>query len=328
MDNYRLRETLPTTEEKLRRKIKVLAQSIWQEKQINERLVDEWLNNFAEDNPSNTHQERINALYLLSNFLYFGNIEIRELLKSLYRDKFKYNLVKDIRKNNNDTTDLNFINEQYKQELEGTYFLSVGNPSESGSFILYLFRQENQLSKNRFPILTEIFEKSDKEISLVNQDIKRLVFLDDFSGSGSQAIRGSKNFVKIIKDINPKIKIVYLLLFATTYALQKLRDSGLFDSVDSVVIFDETFKVFEDASRYFKENHPEIDKEFCKQLCVRYREAMPSQDPYNEFNPMGYGECQLLVGFNHNTPNNTLPLMWFEDEKWSSIFKRYPKIYE
>jgi hypothetical protein len=39
---------------------------------------------------------------------------------------------------------------------------------------------------------------------------------------------------------------------------------------------------------------------------------------------LGYKDSQLLLGLEHNTPNNTLPIFWSEEE-WSPIFKRYGK---
>ena len=44
---------------------------------------------------------------------------------------------------------------------------------------------------------------------------------------------------------------------------------------------------------------------------------------------LGYGDGQLLLGLFHNTPDNTLPIFWFNEEgkEWYPIFKRYNKIY-
>ena len=44
---------------------------------------------------------------------------------------------------------------------------------------------------------------------------------------------------------------------------------------------------------------------------------------------LGFGNCQLLLSLYHNTPNNTLPIIWFDEDNqlWSPIFKRYNKVY-
>ena len=57
--------------------------------------------------------------------------------------------------------------------------------------------------------------------------------------------------------------------------------------------------------------------------------TMPNIAEYSDMNALGFGDCQLLLSMEHNTPDNTLPIIWFdEDEKmWRPIFKRYNKIF-
>jgi hypothetical protein len=45
--------------------------------------------------------------------------------------------------------------------------------------------------------------------------------------------------------------------------------------------------------------------------------------------PLGYKDGQLLLGFAHNTPDNTPPIFWSEGhrEPWSPVFIRYDKQY-
>jgi hypothetical protein len=43
----------------------------------------------------------------------------------------------------------------------------------------------------------------------------------------------------------------------------------------------------------------------------------------------GYKDGQFMLGFTHNTPDNTLPIFWDEGRKtpWNPIFVRYDKVY-
>jgi hypothetical protein len=46
--------------------------------------------------------------------------------------------------------------------------------------------------------------------------------------------------------------------------------------------------------------------------------------------PLGFSDCQLLIGFHHNTPNSTLPIIWFDEPggpPWTPIFRRYSKYF-
>jgi len=140
------------TQEDLFDRIKVLNETAWENK-IKRPVIDAWLGNFANDD------EKLHALYLLSQFMYFESSEIRTLLISLYRDLIKYPLIEQIRRNLGDTLDFDRVNEEYDKEKIYTRFLGMGNPSESGTYLLYFFRQENRLSKKMFINSYEIFNR-------------------------------------------------------------------------------------------------------------------------------------------------------------------------
>src|SRR5205823_2993029 len=135
-------------EDTLRRKIRRLDEAVW-ERRVPGHALDDWLASF---NPSNENgiDERLQTLYLLSNFLYFGVREIRHLLRVLFSDLCRRPILHEIRKTNGDTVDLDFIDERYAAALRRTRFLGVGNPSESGVHLLYYFRQENTLPSSLF----------------------------------------------------------------------------------------------------------------------------------------------------------------------------------
>lgn len=326
-----------TTEDKLFRKIKVLNEAVWENRADGKR-IDRWLENFQDEN------EKIHALFLLSKFVYFGSVQMRFLLKSLYRDLFKYRVVKEIREANADTTDIDFINKEFNEKLSKTRFLGVGNPSESGVHLLYFFRQENRLAKSQFIDSNQIFDRSNPlDVQLSDQDIEEYVFIDDFCGSGSQATDYSDKIVNLILSINPLVKISYLMLFATNTGKDHVKKNTNFHFVDSVYELDETFKCFSANSRFFNNTPDEINQSVAKEMCERYgkdliqsiirREVRGISDAdletLCEQHKLGFGNCQLLMGFHHNTPDNTLPIIWYDenDIAWNPIFKRYNKKY-
>jgi hypothetical protein len=307
-------------QEELFQKIKTLHETIW-ERNASRPKIEEWLSNFE-----GNAEEKLAALYLLSNFMYFGSKEIRELLKALYRDIFKYPIIEAIRKANNDTLDADYIQQEFQKELHKTRFLGVGNPSESGCHLLYYFRQENLLPKSLFIHTHEIFSRRGSPPSLAIKDtqINRYVFLDDFCGSGSQAKDYSKDVLEVLKSLNGNAKSAYYMLFATETGLREIRDHTHFDFVDAVFKLDDSYKCFDAQSRYFIQGHRTPDKEFSKNMCLYYGGRLCPSDP------LGYKNGQLLIGFHHNIPDNTLPIIWYDDPgglPWKPIFRRYPKIY-
>jgi hypothetical protein len=320
-------------QDRLLEKVYAYYQTIWSDK-WKENIQHDWLNNFEGVDTDLESKEKLNMLYLLSKFMYFGNKELRELLTSLYRDLFKYPIISDIRKSNADTINCTFIDNEYLKELDASRFLGVGNPSESGVHLLYYFRQQCGLSKQNFINTSDIFQTSKVDeldrvgnprsylkSEIKNSDIKRYIFIDDFCGSGSQATTYLKTIVENMKFENPKLEIKYLMLFSTAHGLEEVRKIKAFDSVEAVFTLDDSFKTFSENSRYFKVPiDKDIDKNFAKTTAQKYGSGL--------FTPsLGYGDCQLLFGLFHNTPDNSLPIFWSEHNNWQAIFKRYNKMY-
>lgn len=301
-------------------KIRILNETLWENK-VNKIRIERWLQNF------NTEDEKLHALFLLSQFMYFGSLQMRELLKGLYRDLYKYRVIEKIRILNNDTVDQVFLEKSFSEALSKTRFLGVGNPSESGTHLLYFFRQENKLPKKLFIDSQEIIDRQDpNNIKLLDPSIKEYVFFDDFCGTGSQAKMYSKRIISEIKSIDPNVKVSYLMLFATKRGKEFIRTKTLFDYVETIFEFDDSFRCFGDESRYFHDDDPKfIQKSFAESVCGAAGLNMMKEDK----NKLGFGDCQLLVGFYHNTPDNTLPIFWWDEQspKWYPIFKRYNKIY-
>lgn len=327
--------------EQLINKLKTLNETIWDGK-VKTPNIEAWLENFEDDTVGNA-SERIHALYLLGQFMFFGDPQIRELLKAMFRDLYKYPVIERIRRS--DTLDLGQINSQFAEELKRTRFLGVGNPAESGTHLLYFFRQENGLSKNLFIHGYQIFTRKRLESSprwtlkwlkrilevirgrtfaLRYPDVKTYVFIDDLCGSGTQAEEYSTEILEELKRLKPDAYVAYLSLFATTEGLKYIRNRTLFDFADCIFELDDSFRCFEPASRYFQPPVTNIDSVFAKQMCQKYGQRLFS------IGPLGYGNSQLLLGLHHNTPDNTLPIFWSDGRNhfhWSPIFKRYPKIY-
>ena len=304
----------------LKAKIKSLNEALWENK-ADWPVVQEWLENFAAPgDPS----ERLHALHLLAQFMYFGSREMRELLRALYRDHYQYPLVERIRRENGNTADMDLIQTLYAERLNHTRFLGVGNPAESGTHLLYYFRQENLLPKTLFIHSHQIFAPrtvGGTAPALRSPDVTNYVFIDDLCGSGRQAKEYSTEIVEEIKRLRSDVFVRYFVLFGTSHGLHEVRTSCSFDEVRALYELDESFKCFHPSSRYFTPHDVGIDKGFAERICRAYgNRLLPSH-------PLGYRDGQLLLGFHHNVPDNTLPIIWSEDA-WQPAFRRYPKVYE
>jgi hypothetical protein len=311
------------TEHDLVAKLKVLNETVW-EQQVDRLTIDAWLANFADLAPGPLAEQRLHALYLLSRFMYFGRREMRELLRALFRDLYRYPVIENIRRANADTIDRSFLKSEFIGELERTRFLGVGNPSESGTHLLYYFRQENGLSSDLFINTHQVFTRSGATApKLRDPSISRYVFIDDFCGSGTQAVQYSQDIVDEVKRINGAVEISYYVLFATSNGLQHVRNNASFDRVDAIFELDDTYKCFGTDSRYFRGAPAGVSQKFAEAMSRYYGQQLwPSE-------PLGFKNGQLLMGFYHNTPDNTLPIIWFSEpnRSWVAAFRRYPKLY-
>ena len=51
-------------------------------------------------------------------------------------------------------------------------------------------------------------------------------------------------------------------------------------------------------------------------MCLQYgKMAYPKA-------PLGFDDGQLLIGFSHNIPDNTVPIIWSTENEWNGIFPR------
>lgn len=311
-------------------KLRTLVAHAWEE-EVRWPHIEAWAKNFNGDILS-ADEEQLNALFALSRFLYFGKRMLREMLKSLYRDHFESPMIQRIRRNYSGTKDVTLLRSIYKQELNATRFLGVGNPSESGAHLLYFFRQVNHLNKDLFVDLgsafraTAVRDATSASVSYAPQDAKalRYVFFDDLVGSGTQASSYLSNQIKRIRTDNPRIELKFMCLFATTAGLAKMNAPQMFNG-NAMCLFelDDTYKAFSTNSRYFAGAPSWFNSVSLKDIALSYgRKIKPGYE-------MGYKDGQLLLGFSHNTPDNTLNIFWDEGSlsPWAPVLIRYDKAY-
>lgn len=306
--------------------IMTLNERVWEDR-ADRPSLERWLKNFSEGVYAD--DDRRHALYLLSRFMYFGDREVREMLRAVFRDLYKYPIVSNIRRRAGDTNDRKKIEEEFLAELNKTRFLGIGNPSESGTHLLYYFRQENSLSKEHFINSYEMFTSATEgpKTEIRNPAASRYVFLDDFCGTGTQAFDYSKNVVsdlkRLYKAAGAPVRVSYFVLCATTSGLNRVRSETLFDEVECVLELDGTYACFGPESRYYGKVAMWVNSRFAKNMAETYGRMLKPE------HPLGFENAQLLIGFHHNTPDNTLPIIWYDEpehREWQPIFRRYPKI--
>jgi hypothetical protein len=316
------------TWELLRERVSILSLRAW-ERNNEWPAVQAWLDNFDGSSGLNEDKEKLHALFFLSQFLYIGSVETRVLLQAVYRDLFLIPLVQEVRDSLGGSRDETQIEIAVTEAISRTRFLGVGNPSESGVHLLYYFRQENGLKKSLFLDSAAVFANEQlpdgsTRRTLAQTDVDRYVFVDDICGSGKTAIAYSKNILADILALNPNAKLHYLSMFALSDGLDKVRKETRFgDNCAAVFELDASYKCLADSSRILQAAPPHIDGQSLRKIALSYGKQLVPR------HPAGYENSQLLLGFHHNTPDNTLPIIWAEgsgSRAWTPAFRRYPKI--
>ena len=260
----------------------------------NEFTLDDikcWLSNFTGE-IFNVEDERKLALWLLCNFTYYNKDEINHLCKIVYKE-----LLHDLAINNTE-----YDKEKFDHIFDNVYFAAIGKVSESGGLLSYFFRQQSQMSINKFFFLTNL-PKDEQGI---------IVFIDDVTLSGSTGMRFfNNNLKKLVYK-----KAYYLTLFASQKAIDGISSNNI-TMIQSTVL-GERERCFSKESLIFADFPDLLDAS--KRLALNYGKKLSPK------NPLGYKNGQYYFGLYYNTPNNTLPIFW-SSNNWNPIFLRKEKSY-
>ena len=271
--------------------------------------VNLWLDNFTGEFLSDAQAEKNLALNILRYYTYYSENEIKHLCRVI----FEFYIHTKITEYNTDKQYVLLSDVQKEAEaIKHTRFVSLGNPSESGSLILYWFRDANALPKGMFQVDDSIPDN--------------LVVLDDVSISGTQAV----NYLKKTAHIKGR-KLYFLCFMCTEDAEKSIKKQYPEITIISASKLYDFCMAFSDNSIFFSADNDDIriiTKEMFEHYGKKVVKGYPTQNnAYMEDFPLGYGNAQQMFSFFYNTPNNTLPLIWIENAGWNPLFKRSEKIY-
>ena len=267
---------------------------------ITEQNVNLWLENFTGKYFQNVENEKKLALWLLAHFVYYTYEDIRVLCKVLFNRIMHEKIL--------GAEEVCSIEGIIRELSEETLFIGLGNNSESGNNLLYYFRQENRLPKSCFEYDSE-------------KQYKNLIYIDDITMSGSQA-------VEYIESRRFEISNVYAgFLIATDVAIGVLNNSQMKIKTVSTMTLDSRDRVFSEESYVFSDKAVKEIKSSAKEFCEIYGKVAIEYDGYMSKWPLGFADGQYILGFEYNTPDNTLPIFWGTSNGWYPLFKRYQKIY-
>lgn len=300
------------------RKVKLLCASAWRDANLNQTKVDLWLENFNGAYRS-SKEEQLHAFHLLQQFIYFGREELMQCLAVLFRDHYVYPFVQTQKAAGVPWQNIDEL--LGRSIIEETRFVAVGAAAESGHSFLYEFRKANNLPMEAFAIDEDVVVvNSPPEVTTSPTTLKHLIYVDDFCATGQQVSDRVAEIVHALRKCGRAVRVSYYLLFATEQGIANLKASALFDDVAAAIVLDSDYRAFGPSSHFYKQAVEGVSMETGRMVMHGYGTSLfPA--------PLGYGDCQLMIGFFHNTPDNTLPVFWANGQTlpWHAIFPRAHK---
>lgn len=203
-----------------------------------------------------------------------------------------------------------------RYEGRHVYLLPSGNVGKSGYVMAYYAKKV--LEKLKLPESRISLLHPKNLASLKNGAVIALV--DDFSGTGDSIRKFYEGKVKPVVDGRD------IDVCALTVAFLKRAESFLGEECGIEIYGDCYEPAFVRRSSVFgyEKNMVQV-----RDFCFKKGEMLFPDWRRTELKPLGYQNSQGLICFEHTTPNNTLPILWYDDlipdtqKKWHAIFPRF-----
>ena len=247
------------------------------------------------------------AKKLLFHYVYYGTSAVKEMYRLLYRKVLVPALVHSLLKRGEAASVREGV-DAVPKVLAQFLFVAMTPVGKSGPMALYDFMRVNGLRR----------KGSRKDIDRLERTgasgAKGIVFVDDFIGTGDQVVDTCWPRIKRVKGIGDPGFLCYLAPIGVLSGIGRIRrETSLY--VDALQVLDSSSKVFSSESWVFEAASER------SQACATASKYGSKLWP--EW-PLGYGDCQLLLGFHWQPPDNTLPIMWHNEkpEVWFPLFPR------
>jgi hypothetical protein len=279
---------------------KLIQARIWDE--IKVHRLESWRGCFE-----NYGAELVGA-YLLDNLCFRSRDQFFSLLDTLFLD---FN-------SSNSTTGsghlLDLVQNRSNQTTESIVRIVpvIGlsaPPTKSGPYIL-------RLVQKRYGIKSEWLAWPQHIQSV--EALSELVFVDDFCGTGQQFIEFALSIdLTKIRAANPALRVSYLVATAHEEGIKAIKKELPFVHIKCAEKLGLTNSVLQDKcfERYQIAGFQSLVLEQYEDIVKR------AGLPKGKF-AEGFGKLGLAYGFAHATPNNTLPIFWYETDSWTPLLDR------
>ena len=319
-----------------------------------------WLNQFDD-------QDKKAALeFIRRKLIFISQAEMNLLVASAFPDVIREHLIKDVAVQINEAehrVKKILATNEYKKLLRQSLFCGMSDGAKIEFFRrsnagiisheqIYLTHElsDERAGKMKEKLLEDLKKGlNTDQVPAGDQKFKRVFLLDDFSASGTSYLKISEKNGK--KEAKGKIAAFYKSIF-NNEGLKEVFD------LEQLKVYVILYLCTEQAKNQIEKNFAELHNLHGHKpelICIH---VIPNSDKLSELNDadivnlckkekyydadeledehtrqggsnvkMGFGECALPVVLFHNTPNNSVPLLWSydESEKFKGLFPRIPR---
>ena len=302
-----------------------------------------WLAQFSDPD------ERHNALRFIRNrLIYISDVEMRHLVSLMAGDRIPAVLQRGVALQVGlPTYRVAAVRRkaEFRRATRASLFLGMSD----GARIDQFRRSGAGLSNEQFAMTYEISEsramkmvdKLQADLSEEGAEFNHIFLVDDFAGSGRTILRREEGgridgrLVRFVQDTLPNLRqkpfpqIFIALYLATVQAVEQLRslissypsppwpDNKAPQVITSMTLGDHTRLRHDRLAQDY-----ETDQRFDELLHKFYDASV--EDEHKGKVLHGYSDCGLALVLSHNTPNNSVYLLW-EKEKTQPLFPRFER---
>jgi hypothetical protein len=254
--------------------------------------VERWLDNFS------TNREQRIAFELVSKVLFYSRRELECLCRATCN-----NLLAVMGQILGGRINLSFI------DTDAFLIPATDSDAEYCTFLRHSLRlNTNTVKQSIHELKTYHYARR-----------KHIILLEDFVGSGTTAINKYREFgLREKRKAYGDLHFYYCALTATAWGLERIRRNTGFEVVAGEVL-DSRYRCFSDNSIIYPQRQNRAE---ARQVFGEYGEQLCKNDPEIPGYPLGFNDDQLSVVLPDNTPDNTLPVIWYPDKNWFALFKR------
>lgn len=277
---------------------KLISYGIWAG--INPNQFTAWLNNFK------SKREKYFAALILDRLIYRSNNQVVSMLYDLFTKDLQ-NLFRTASSElYNENTNPLFLLKQ-KKDPKFRILAAVkkdSSPAKSGYAITNLLVHQLCI-REKWTILSE---KIDEEIK---NGIKNFIFVDDIIATGETVL-------DVLNDlcINKYKNINFYIAVCTAHEVGLKNLESKYPNVK--IAYSELLT--DNNSFFYSIDLSETEYKDIDDLKEKYQAYIISHDFKNK--KYGYGDLGLLYAFEQSTPNGSLPILYYETEKFIPLLRK------